>query len=1186
MKDKQMRSILIAYLKTTAKEIRIYQEKSIGSSICDVMAVTNILTGYEIKSDSDNFQRLEKQITAYDRFFDENYIVVGKQRLASAESRIPKNWGILCIDDSSITVERKANRNTLVSRRAQLTVLWKLELKNLLVKNNLPLSPLKPKDYLVNAIDEMVAPNILGPQIAEELLRRDYSVFGAEDLTDYSLNEDALPEAEIVDALSERDLNDFTLDQWIELYRRAKQVREVKDEAVRVLPVERKPHAIPYTEIEVGIGAPWIDKRIIAEFIIEVFKPRNYKSSMIDIVHEPITGCWTIYCKDRLAERMPAEESVRFGIAGYSALHILEATLNLREIKLFDNGTTFNEKNTIAAVEKQRSIKQAFRDWLWLDEDRRWQVEEAYNSLFCVYGKKTYDGSKIPFPEMSDECTLYDYQKDAVKRIMDDPNTLLAFDVGAGKTYIMIAAAMKLRQEGSSRKNLFVVPNNIVGQWELIFTTMYPKAKVLAIEPKSFKPELRQKVLHQMRDGDYDGIIIAYSCFEQIPLSANEIMSNLETRISRIDGAIQQIKNSSRICEISNLLKKEKDRIKKETYEFIASIGEPALNGLTFEELDITGLFLDEAHNYKNLPIRTRMKNINGINTKGSRKCLDMLHKIRCVQSKGRGVVLATGTPLCNSISDVYTLQVYLQHNELMKSNLDLFDNWAKTFAEPEQVFEIDVTANKYRMVRRFSRFFNLAELSKMFSQIAVFHAMDDAENMPKLDGYRDISIKPYRELSDYMKELVERTEKIRSKNVHPGKDNMLKVSTDGRKAALDLRLVARAQPGGVNSKICRCIETAVEIYNEFPSSTQLIFCDYSTPKGGDAFSVYRELKEGLCICGVKPQEIAFIHSYGTEMRKLELFARFNKGDVRFIIGSTFKLGIGANVQTKLKAIHHIDVPWRPADMVQREGRILRRGNENERVFIFRYIAEGSFDAYSWQLLERKQRFISQFLSGSSYQRSASDLEDNVLTYAEVKALALSDPMMKALAEKENELKNIRILHSQKLSEIRMKTDELAELEKRLPEVLHKKQAAAMNAEYSASLSEDQLKEALNKLALNEAWIRYAEFYAPEMPLELLGFTVNMPDMQDEKKPRISVERLGIKYRLEVGHSASGNARRVINLIKKMGDYAIEAENKYQRDLLRKEELAKLLKNSKSEYIEKIKSCEEEIEVMQKKIRE
>lgn len=524
MNDKSIREILISWLQATNHEIRIYQEKSIGASICDVMAVTDKLTGYEIKSDQDNYARLQDQVKAYDRFLDENYLVVSQSHSRSAESKVPCHWGILYIQNDNITVIRRAQKNKQVYRRSQLTVLWKLELKNLLIKNNMPLYAQKNRGYISERIAATVEDSLLGKQIAQELIRRDYSVCNANDFTIYSKGGDGFPAEEIVDMLSEKNLEQFTLDKWIELYRQATAVQEQKEIAYKLPVKERAPHAIPYTDIEVSLGVPWISKEIIGNFIGHILgRPSGCAEY---VAYEPVTGNWNIREKTWLGSENTNAE-VKYELKRYNALYILEATLNLREIKLFDGGNAYNERDTLAALEKQRLINEEFKRWIWLDEDRRWLVEEAYNKIFTQYAIQKYDGSHLQFPDMSPAFSLFDYQKDAVQKIITSPNTLLAFDVGAGKTFIMIAAAMKMRAEGISRKNLFVVPNHIVGQGEKIFTNLYPKAKVLAIEPKSFKPMMRQKVLKQIRDGDYDGVIMAYSCFEMIPLSKTVILNNM-----------------------------------------------------------------------------------------------------------------------------------------------------------------------------------------------------------------------------------------------------------------------------------------------------------------------------------------------------------------------------------------------------------------------------------------------------------------------------------------------------------------------------------------------------------------------------------------------------------------------------------------------------------------------------------
>lgn len=1186
---KNVKDILISYLKVKYKEIRIYQEKSIGSSICDIMAVTDRLIGFEIKSDLDTYVRLENQVKAYDLFFDKNYIVIGKKHSISVNNKVPMHWGIICICDDEVTIMREAEENKNVSRRKQLSILWKLELKNLLIQNNLPSFAQKEKGYIADKIVSSVEQDKLGAQIAKELLSRDYSLYNATDYTIYSNNNNTedFPAKEIIDTLSEKDLSNFTLDKWIEIYKQATIIKQKKEKQFKIKNYERVPHKIPYTDIEVSLGAPWINAEIINEFLYHLIN-LNYsiKGQKIPYVsHEPITGNWSIQSKKYLGENNINAE-VKFGLKRYNALWILEATLNLREIKLYD-GTVYNEKDTLIALEKQKLIKAEFKRWIWEDEYRRWSVEEAYNKIFAKYEKIVYDGSDLTFPEMNKEFDLYPYQKDAVKKIIDTKNTLLAFDVGAGKTYIMIAAAMKMREMGLSRKNMFLVPNHIVGQWEKIFSQLYPNAKVLAIEPKVFKPDMRQKVLEQIRDGDYDGIIIAYSCFEMIPLSVNSILADMNLKLKKISSAIEEIRNRQGYIEkeFYTPLSKEKEYIKTLTQDFIDSIDYSRVKDITFDSLEINTLFVDEAHNYKNIPIKTRLRNLNGINVKGSLKCQDLLHKVRYIQqtNDGRGAVFATGTPLCNSISDAYAMQMYLQYDELKYSELDVFDNWIKTFAQPEQLCEIDVDTSKYRFLRRLVKFFNLPELSKMFSQIAIFYANDN-KNIPRLDGYTDVVINKFNELNDYMLELCKRTEEIRKGIINPKYDNMLKVSTDGRKAALDLTLVNKVQPYNKYSKVYRCVENIMKIYNEFPDTTQLIFCDYSTPKASD-FNVYAKLKENLITAGIPEKQIAFIHSYQTESRKVELFRKFNAGEKRILIGSTFKLGIGANVQVKLKAIHHLDVPWRPADMVQREGRILRQGNTNDDVMIYRYITEGSFDSYSWQILETKQRFISQFLSGSSYQRTASELESNVLTYSEVKAIALSQPFMKILAEKENELKNLHILIA-KENEIKEETKkELNKINIESSELLKFYCAALSHRETLFRKSNQDFLKEYHRIqdVFSYEIVTGKKFYNNN--ISLLGFKICVPDKIDIQKPVIFLEKDNNKYMVSMGESTEGNAKRIINFLKRFNKTVDELREKSDKLKTRIKELEILIAKENHNYETQITECEAEINAIKSHIK-
>ena len=1183
MNDKQIRNILISFLKANYSEMRIYQEKAIGGSTCDLMMVTKCLTGFEIKSDVDNYQRLASQVSCYDRFFDYNYIVVGTKHAVSAMNKVPEYWGVIVIEDDNVSVKRKAAHNSKRTLANQLSILWKLELKNLLNYFNLPMCALKDKNYIKTKLIENVPSEQLSKQVAFELLNRDYSVYDAEDYSEYfNTNDNSENEAmhlfELVDSASEISLEDLTLDQWIDIYRQVKNVhrqKEVADQERKQL--RNKPHEITYKDIEVSPGVPWVDKSIIYDFIVYLSKKgTDYPVNTYQVKYEPITGNWHINNKtggDQITEFITT-----YGLRDYNALFILEALLNLREIKRYDKNNKYDERSTLAAIEKQEVIREAFKEWVWQDEDRIWQIEEAYNRLFSGLTKPKYDGSELEFKDLNPTVTLFDYQKDAVQRIINEKNTLLAFDVGAGKTYIMIAAAMMMRQSGLSRKNMFVVPNNIVGQWEKIFTELYPMARLLVIDPKNFKAPVRDKTMEKLKYGDYDGIIIAYSCFDMIPLSAEFVNNQMRTKLNEIDKAINEFRwgyeTGSRAA-----LDREKQRIYKLTTEFISSMDYSATS-LTFDEFEINTLFVDEAHNYKNINIYTKLKKVQGINTKGSAKCMGLLHKVRCVQDQncGRGVVFATGTPICNSISDAYTMQTYLQPEELKKRNLDVFDNWVKTFAKPTQVMEVDVDTRNYRVVTRFSKFFNLPELSHLFSQIAAFHAIDKSAELPDFNGYTDCVIERYSELEQYMLLLSERSEMIRSHEVEKFEDNMLKVSTDGRKAALDLRLVDILQPEKF-SKVKKCVDNVWDLYNRYPGCSQLVFCDYSTPKS-EEFNVYQAVKEGLVTLGVKEKEIAFIHSYHTEERKLKLFAEVNSGKVRVLIGSTFKLGIGSNVQTMLKAIHHLDVPWRPADMVQREGRILRRGNTNDSVLIYRYICEGSFDAYSWQILETKQRFISQFLDGSAYQRSSEDLENNVLTYAEVKALAIANENMKTLAEKENELSNLKIL-SIKYMETTHKFEEDVKSLKNSVKVLDRQiNGLSGIIELLPSLKEDEYKK-LRQSIINDIknknlseFNMYVGYY--------YGFELYTPEYQ-LSKPTLLLKRRDAVYYIEIGDSVSGVATRISNFIKKSASYSDEL-SKVKEDKLKKiSELGAEIKKT-NPYFDRIQQLEQEVEMLKRLI--
>ena len=625
----------------------------------------------------------------------------------------------------------------------------------------------------------------------------------------------------------------------------------------------------------------------------------------------------------------------------------------------------------------------------------------------------------------------------------------------------------------------------------------------------------------------------------------------MQDTIKRFEARINELHHIN-FPNAINSIQREAEYVKKTMDLLITSSG-ISQTSISFNDLDINTLFVDEAHNFKNIPLRTSMKFTRGINAKGSEKCLAMLHKAHCVQESngGRGVVFATGTPLCNSIADTYAMQCFLQYNELKAKGLERFDNWAKSFARIESVCEVDVDASGFRIVERFKEFFNLPELAKMFGQISIFHNVTP-EGLPDFFGYNDVVIEKGPELDVYMQKLYKRTENIRNKRVGKSEDNMLKVSTDGRKAALSLALVDEEQPYDKHCKIYHCIENVMDIYKNYDSCSQLIFCDYSTPQNS-RYSVYKDLKSRLVECGVPSVEIAFIHSCKNEEQKVRLYDAVNSGKVRILIGSTFKLGIGANVQTKLKAIHHIDVPWRPADMVQREGRILRRGNENEEVHIYRYIVEGSFDSYSWQILQTKQHFISQFLSGNSTTRSIEDFTNDELNYAQVKALALSEPLMKEYVEKENALRNARLVLRQEIMQKETAKRDIRQVEEEQGQLALIREKTEQNLEYVESNFTDL--KACFKLTAEIITSKLGAFSPDRGITEIGEFSVSFPHTQSEKKRFIVFERLGTGYYVEFGDSVSGNKTRLSNFFGKFINQIAYLEKHYDELEKKKENL-------------------------------
>ena len=968
------------------------------------------------------------------------------------------------------------------------------------------------------------------------------------------------------------------------------------------------PPTVATKDIYVTLGSPWVPADIIDDFIIHLFGSSErypvYDGNRILVLesyktlHDEITGTWEIPFKSRYNHDVKVTRT--YGTDRINALHILERTLNMKSVAVTDEVVcntnssgkkrVINQSETILAIEKQNKMIKAFQKWVWEDERRKERLEMIFENNFSCVRRRIFDGSFLRFPDMSPAINLYPYQKDAVARILFTPNTLLAHDVGAGKTYVMIAAAMEMRRMGLSEKNMFVVPNNIVGQWKNIFYAMYPSANILCVEPKSFAPSKRESVLERIRDEDFDGIIIAYSCFEQIPLSKEYYQNQLideQELIAEIAG--KKNKATSR-------LKKKQEAVSKALSELAASMDD-LYNGVYFDDLGITRLFVDEAHNFKNVPIETKADKVLGVSASGSKKCQDMMDKVRMVQKKndGAGVVFATGTPITNSITDAFIMQMYLQSGELAMLDLQNFDSWIGMFAERSTEFEIDVDTSSYRLATRFSKFHNLPELTSLLSSIADFHQVDTSAGIPQIDGYTDALVSKTNEFADYLKGISQRAEDVRKGYVSRKDDNMLKITTDGRKAALDLRLVDPNAAFTYQSKVARCVENVADIYFRTTSqkSAQIIFCDTSTPKTG--FNIYDEVKVMLQSKGVPSDKIAFIHDAETEAQRNTLFAQVRNGDIRVLLGSTFKLGLGVNIQDKLIALHHIDVPWRPADMTQREGRILRQGNTNSKAQIFRYITEGSFAAYSWQLLETKQRFITGLLSGSLTERSGTDIEDTVLDYAEVKALAVGNPLVKERVETANELSRYLTLQ-RKLVESRIR------MEKELLEMPGKKSNQENNIagceadiayykgwkQANPAPSDNKVKKNVAEKRkqlrdyIHSSLMSYVLEPKEKILMTYRGFEIILPANMTREKPYVWLKRNG-RYYVELGDTNTGNLIRIDNFLNDLQTHLDKLKKGFAKLQEREYQLKDELKKNES-FSDEIENCRQKLEMLDKKL--
>ena len=787
-----------------------------------------------------------------------------------------------------------------------------------------------------------------------------------------------------------------------------------------------QPTELDASEIEVRIGATWVEPKYIEDFMRDVFEtPQHlFNRNTMGIQYSDVTGQWNV--KGKSADYGNSLVNMTYGTNRRNAYQILEDSLNLKDSRVYDTviedgkeTRVLNKKETMIASQKQEAVREAFKNWVFEDQERRQDLVAKYNKLFNSTRPREYDGSHLKFPGMTPDIDLRPHQLNAVAHQLYGDNTLLAHCVGAGKTFEMIAAAMESKRLGLCQKSLFVVPNHLTEQWASDFLRLYPGANILAATKKDFEPANRKKFCSRIATGDYDAVIIGHSQFEKIPLSQERQIGIIERQIDEIELAIEQAKADN--GERYTIKQMEKSR--KSLMTRLEKLNDTSRkdNVVTFEQLGVDRLFVDESHNYKNLFLYTKMRNVAGIAQTEAQKSSDMFAKCQYLDelTGGKGITFATGTPLSNSMTELYTNMRYLQYGTLQKMGLGHFDSWASTFGETVTALELAPEGTGYRAKTRFAKFFNLPELIALFKESADIQTPDMLKLPVPEAEYENVVLKP----SEYQKEMVtslaDRAETVRNRLVEPHQDNMLKITNDGRKLALDQRLINDMLPDEEHSKAKTCVDKAFEIWEDTKGekSAQLIFCDLSTPKGDGTFNVYEDIRNKLMEKGVPAEEIAFIHQANTELRKAELFSKVRSGQVRFLLGSTAKMGAGTNVQDRLIALHHLDVPWRPSDIEQQEGRILRQGNRNPKVKIFRYVTEGTFDSYSWQLIENKQKFIGQIMTSKSPVRSCEDVDEAALSYAEVKALATGNPYIKEKMDLDIQVSKLKLMKANHTSQ-------------------------------------------------------------------------------------------------------------------------------------------------------------------------
>ena len=786
-----------------------------------------------------------------------------------------------------------------------------------------------------------------------------------------------------------------------------------------------QPKDLTASEISVRLGATWLPPDDVQEFIFHLLETPRYAQWNIKVHFSPFTSEWNIEGKSYDKGNVRAYNT--YGTSRINAYKIIEETLNLKDVRIFDyieddegkKKAVLNKKETAIAQSKQEMIKQEFQDWIWSDPERRERLCKSYNEKFNSVRPREYDGSHIIFNGMNPEIELREHQKNAVAHILYGGNTLLAHAVGAGKTFEMVAAAQESKRLGLCSKSLFVVPNHLTEQWAAEYLQLYPAANILVATKKDFETKNRKKFCGRIATGDYDAVIIGHSQFEKIPMSIERQRAILEQQLEEITEGIAELKRNRG----ENFSVKQLEKSKKSIKQKLDKLNDQTKKDdvVTFEELGVDRLFVDESHYYKNLYLYTKMRNVGGIAQTEAQKSSDLFMKCRYLDeiTGGRGTVFATGTPISNSMVELYTIQRYLQYNTLVKNGLQHFDAWASTFGETITAVELTPEGTGYRAKTRFAKFYNLPELMAMFKEVADIKTADML-NLPVPEAkYHNIAVKPSEMQKEMVASLAERAEQVRGGGVDSSVDNMLKITNDGRKLALDQRMLNDMLPDFEGSKINACVDNIYRIWKENADkkSAQLVFCDLSTPKNDGTFSVYNDIRKKLIERGIPESEVKFIHEADTDMKKKELFQKTRKGEVRVLLGSTQKMGAGTNVQDKLIALHDVDCPWRPSDLEQRSGRIVRQGNENPKVDIYRYVTEQTFDAYLYQLVEGKQKFASQIMTSKSPVRSAEDIDETALSYAEIKMLATGNPYIKEKMDLDIQVQKLKMLKSNFLSE-------------------------------------------------------------------------------------------------------------------------------------------------------------------------